>query len=1030
MGRSRGVSKSVKYGCGGGRFGIMGSSQRIGIQKRIQARHEAEVRYIQNVSGLSQQSQNALNELAGGQADIVAEDSAFMDMGFGFNDEDHDHDHDHPREHADSTDPDNTRGERLFYDLRDAVNVGRHRYLIRPKIKRQRKDRRTWRNRLDAVRAKWDTVIDPLTDAYIGWKYDSSAPDSTPAPTAPEYSFTINVLNIYDLAQTTTIQRDEKTPASIALVNAGFLGNAPEQPSVAVSLRTLELLFSIKLHKASFSIEAFARVLCHQYGIPYCRFHRIAISNCFDIFLELRCKVDKRVAAVLGHDTPNYRVLNSCPACTYKLKDEVPLKFSRMWVCDGNNSLRRMGPLGGRRVADTRVFSDSDYFLPSSFVDAFANEVKSRPKDPALDADDDEEEGLEDGGDPTDGSTAEHLAKCTKNWKAARADAEKRIWNIFVETGLFASACRHGFILWLMDMVMSGELAKYPLALVAKALELFDDEWVLGYDIGCSFSSTVNASSLGPEFRRRRCRTCVNAFHGYSHNFLCQLFYHPLNIPGMGLEDLETLERIFSASNQLAGITRYATGYRRRVLIDLFFRQWDDEKYHNIARMLHNNYIQALETINTEGQELSKGLAAHNLTTDDLDKYFEDEAQHFQNLGKEKEEDLHAVAYVELLQNFREVSKLYDNASSSFRTQTPIDYQNLLPAESYNVNMSATRKIETARRFLSEKRDQLHFELVQLECSMNIPEGQRWKPTDPQYLDTLKYMNNREYQQALEHLHKLVIQRLYELHRLNLSQTGYKMRTHIASALQKRSKAIRKAVKRYNAAALALQPPRATLDWTKISHFSFLDQFNILQDSRHTLFDKAWSKPTVRELMKKHHRVCRAREEIIRCNVELRRLHTSIIDEHRHFDRVVTQLKEESSALLGPVQDYVERRRRVNRTLLQQIQQTYKLEGFSGLPSPGTRLNAPEENSAGPSQPSMQAPMDTDMHTSASSMSQPTQDLVSPLPTHIDTNTPCDDRVGVVSDDSDLDDQSEDDDDLQTGVENMVDFISNLSVHD
>lgn len=133
--------------------------------------------------------------------------------------------------------------------------------------------------------------------------------------------------------------------------------------------------------------------------------------------------------------------------------------------------------------------------------------------------------------------------------------------------------------------------------MVAKALKVFPPCWILGYDIGCSFSGTIHRSSLGPEFKEKHCRTCVNAFHGYAHCALCQQVYHPLNIRGMGLEDLETLERLFSSSNQLASITRYMSPYRRRVFIDLFLQQWDREKYQNLATMIHNNYVQALDIL-------------------------------------------------------------------------------------------------------------------------------------------------------------------------------------------------------------------------------------------------------------------------------------------------------------------------------------------------------------------------------------------------------------------------------------------------
>lgn len=75
--------------------------------------------------------------------------------------------------------------------------------------------------------------------------------------------------------------------------------------------------------------------------------------------------------------------------------------------------------------------------------------------------DSEEEEDVDDanadqGGDPTDGAVAS--SDCVKNWKAAAADEKKHTWSIFDETGIYASACRHGLILWLCDMVRSGEL--------------------------------------------------------------------------------------------------------------------------------------------------------------------------------------------------------------------------------------------------------------------------------------------------------------------------------------------------------------------------------------------------------------------------------------------------------------------------------------------------------------------------------------------------------------------------------------------
>ena len=103
--------------------------------------------------------------------------------------------------------------------------------------------------------------------------------------------------------------------------------------------------------------------------------------------------------------------------------------------------------------------------------------------------------------------------------------------------------------------------AKYPLTIVAHALPILGPRLLVGFDIGCSFLATLDSSSLSNEFQGTSSRCCVNTFHGYSHNYSCQVRNHLNNIEGMGLEDLEGMERIFSGSNQLATMIQYATAY-------------------------------------------------------------------------------------------------------------------------------------------------------------------------------------------------------------------------------------------------------------------------------------------------------------------------------------------------------------------------------------------------------------------------------------------------------------------------------------
>jgi hypothetical protein len=144
-----------------------------------------------------------------------------------------------------------------------------------------------------------------------------------------------------------------------------------------------------------------------------------------------------------------------------QLDDEPSLTFRRMFGMDGNNSLKRMADFECR-VGDTRTFEESDYFLAPTFVDTFAHEVPSR-KLPAPTQDD------------MAGVIPDNpaIVACPETWKAAAPDEKKKMWGIFDETGIYASACRHGQILWIADMIRSGEqLNSFPPSLSCADTEM------------------------------------------------------------------------------------------------------------------------------------------------------------------------------------------------------------------------------------------------------------------------------------------------------------------------------------------------------------------------------------------------------------------------------------------------------------------------------------------------------------------------------------------------------------------------------
>ncbi|KAI0083731.1 hypothetical protein BDY19DRAFT_899813 [Irpex rosettiformis] len=740
--------------------------------------------------------------------------------------------------------------------------------------------------------------------------------------------YTVDVYNIYSLARSLTVQRpsDSISPA-LDLMRHGYLAKSPTKPTVAVSISTLELLYRLRQRKASFSIEAFAKVVCDFYNMPYRRHLREIFSDTFEIYLRIVRGIRKKVHQTLGWDGTDWRVQNACPACCYSLDDEPSLQFSRLLAMDGNNSLKRMAVNAQRIAADTRELDDSDYFLSRSFVNRFANEVRGRgTKGPRVrhDGDGSDDEIYEDYSGPL------KLALCVRNWKSAAQESNKKMWAMFEESGIFASACRHGSILWIADMVCSGELAKYPLAIVAKALESLDPKLLIGYDIGCSFQTTVSTTSLGSAFTTSESRFCVCAFHAYSHCHTCQLQYHPNIVPGAGLEDLETMERVFSAMNELASVTRYASPYRRHLFMEAYLRQWDEDKYLNLGTFILNNYKQALEIVHQDSAALSEAMISLDISNDDLDQFEKEEAEFFSQAGTEDPHDLRAVAYVERLQELSNLEPTRAQANARFISYAPSG-----PDYNYSYELAATRRLETERRHANERYDRVYGDVCALELEMGI--SIRWTPSTPEYIEAVKYMKERKYHRAIAKLQKLVTQRLFELQKLNVAQTGYKMRTHISKSLKTRCTAIQSALATYNAAAAALDPPRPPLDWAKVGGYQFLEEFALLQDTRNDVRQKRWAESAVRSAIKQRHRIRRAYEEIQRLNVETRRLHTSIRDQYALFEATRARLKAANDPLLGAVEDFMERRENINLQLLRRVQEIYSLPGYTGCKSCGFR---------------------------------------------------------------------------------------------
>ncbi|KAG1871672.1 hypothetical protein F4604DRAFT_1533029, partial [Suillus subluteus] len=124
------------------------------------------------------------------------------------------------------------------------------------------------------------------------------------------------------------------------------------------------------------SIHAEAKKLCHLHGVRYRCYLAEQLRTAFNVHLELQQQISCHLDKHLGHDTPNWWMLNSCPACQYTLEQEPPLIYSIICACDSNNSAKLMDLAVHHGVECLDPHSGtSSIWLSEPYVDGFADEV-------------------------------------------------------------------------------------------------------------------------------------------------------------------------------------------------------------------------------------------------------------------------------------------------------------------------------------------------------------------------------------------------------------------------------------------------------------------------------------------------------------------------------------------------------------------------------------------------------------------------------------------------------------------------------
>ena len=125
-------------------------------------------------------------------------------------------------------------------------------------------------------------------------------------------------------------------------------------------------------------------------------------------------------------------------------------------------------------------------------------------------------------------------------------------------------------------------------------------------------------------------------------------------------------------------------------------------------------------------------------------------------------------------------------------------------------------------------------------------------------------------------------------------------------------------------------PPRPLLSWESVIAAVNLADFDLLKSTRQDIRKLEWAQPANREGMVMYFKIKRAKEEIIRLNVEIRRLLTFLHDDYvDHYLAVRANLMADP-ALAFEVSTRSQYRNKIHEEIVKRLLQTSRLPGFTG----------------------------------------------------------------------------------------------------
>ncbi|KAJ3819046.1 hypothetical protein F5880DRAFT_1510464 [Lentinula raphanica] len=558
-------------------------------------------------------------------------------------------------------------------------------------------------------------------------------------------------------------------------------------------------------------MQSFSKSICDIHGLAFKPHLSTQLSAAFDVYVAILNAVRSRTREHLGHQGREWRMLNMCPPCQYRLHKEDHLDVCMIMTMDGNDSLCHV-----ERKEDV---------LHNEAVSGSNMQVSRERLD------------LCKAGGEYFASREETSAWDESNWPT---DSQQNP----VEPG-----------------AASGELYQYPLALLSTYMASEkaqrqklgegapEGKLAVVYGIMCKFSKTVKRSPLNSLAQWSAFLPVIGTMHGYAHERACQLVFLMLYIVGVGLEDGEGCERYFSTSNALAPVTQYQSKFHRHQSISEYAYYHDLQTYANLSKFIYGNYKQALRIISTKHLVRQRMRDAGLTSPDIFYSWLVEEGEYLQNLCRTPPRETLEMEYYIKLEALKDC-------------QTRLS-QICLAWVSYKAGArDNTNSLETKHRNEQENERKLIADVQALEEKLEIVS--RWLPESEEWISAKTKMAR---------LNVAGTGNIFfygpALGGRSYVATGYKMRRHISNAIKSRSKSIQAAMKAYNEAAAALVPPCRIIHWDEIVDYTFLSEFDLLCDTRNDVRTKQWASPTNRQIMLEFFKLIRVEEELQRLHIRL-----------------------------------------------------------------------------------------------------------------------------------------------------------------